>query len=154
MTEEEREKQREENRARYAQNRVAYLENKREYYQKRKKEIKKKNSLYKKLNPWTDRKYALSIKGKYRDYKKGAKSRGLKFEITLKDFSDFKGVKCHYCGDVFEEIGIDRVDNKLGYVKGNMESCCPICNRMKHAFTKKEFVEKCIKIAHNHINTI
>ena len=61
---------------------------------------------------------------------------------------------CHYCntepnlvflkgrynGD-FIYNGIDRVDNTLGYVEGNVVSCCKMCNIAKASYTKTEFLD-------------
>lgn len=46
---------------------------------------------------------------------------------------------CVYCGTK-ENIGVDRIDNQLGYTKENCCSACKDCNIMKGRFTKKHFV--------------
>ncbi len=54
--------------------------------------------------------------------------------------------KCEYCGKKIETIGIDRINNKIGYITGNIISCCKICNAMKSSQTQKAFVKQCKKI--------
>jgi len=36
--------------------------------------------------------------------------------------------------------GLDRIDNKNGYVKDNVVSCCTICNYAKHTLSYEEFM--------------
>lgn len=43
-------------------------------------------------------------------------------------------------------ISIDRIDSKIGYVKGNINLVCYIVNIMKQSFTKKDFIDFCEKI--------
>lgn len=59
---------------------------------------------------------------------------------------------CTYCGasaskavktkyEVFLANGIDRVDNSIGYLEGNVVSCCKTCNYMKRDLSVVEFLE-------------
>lgn len=36
--------------------------------------------------------------------------------------------------------GIDRMDNSLGYISGNVVTCCQICNRAKGAMLLEDFM--------------
>ena len=45
--------------------------------------------------------------------------------------------------------GIDRINNELGYVLDNCESCCYDCNIAKRVMIKDDFIMKCVKIASN-----
>lgn len=66
-----------------------------------------------------------------------------RFEVELTDeqITDLMNGECHYCGDaprIYREggrdvlrNGIDRVDSSLGYVPGNVVTCCGTCNKMK-----------------------
>lgn len=87
-----------------------------------------------------------SIGGKYRIYKHGAKVRNYEFEITKEEFMTLWQKNCVYCGNSIETIGIDRVNNKKGYILDNIVSCCIICNRMKMTMDKNDFIEQCKKI--------
>jgi hypothetical protein len=104
---------------------------------------------YAKKHPEIDRNYKQSAKGKIQTYKRGAKKRGLLFELTLDYFKENWNKNCYYCGEVINGIGLDRVDNSIGYIKENIVNCCPMCNRMKHAFYLKDFLIKCEKITIN-----
>lgn len=85
-------------------------------------------------------------------YAKAAAARnyewGISDPIALKLFSS----SCHYCGvepmnrftatrgtGYLMYNGIDRMDNKLGYVYGNVVPCCEICNRGKSSRSYEEF---------------
>lgn len=84
------------------------------------------------------------IKLKYRTYKFNAKRRGFTFDVTLDQMRDFLKSKCIYCEDA--ATGIDRVDNSLGYIDGNMVACCSICNHMKYILSRQDFIDKCRQI--------
>jgi hypothetical protein len=46
----------------------------------------------------------------------------------------------------FIHNGIDRVDNEIGYVRGNSAPCCTICNRMKRELSYSGFLNHVRKI--------
>lgn len=93
-------------------------------------------------------------------YKLRAKKENIDWKLSeeqcLKIFKD----KCFYCGaephrikkinsSNFTYNGIDRVDNKKGYIEGNVVSCCMRCNYMKSDLTEKEFIQHIKKIWDN-----
>jgi len=95
----------------------------------------------------------------FSNYKVGARTRDLVFELTKEDcFILFKDV-CHYCGrspmnnlllpsgSVMLYNGIDRVDNSQGYTSDNVVTCCSACNKSKHTRDKVDFIEHCIAVA-------
>jgi len=94
-------------------------------------------------------------------YKRNARKRKtpVAFELSFEEFCDLIGRNCYLCGAppsnraksargplVFLYSGIDRVDNSMGYVAGNVEPCCQICNRMKNVMGLKEFKSHIKKI--------
>ena len=60
-----------------------------------------------------------------------AKRRGYEFLLTKEEFLSFLGSYCRYCGISLDKIRLDRVDNKKGYILGNVVPCCIGCNRFK-----------------------
>ena len=46
--------------------------------------------------------------------------------------------------------GLDRIDSNLGYVSGNVVTCCTECNRMKLSMPYNYFINK-IKDIYNHM---
>ena len=88
----------------------------------------------------------------YLGYRNGAKKRGLEYRVSEKEFKRLCQQPCFYCGELpsrafkgnnhfgsFLHNGIDRIDNNLGYVKGNMTTACWTCNRAKRNFSVKDF---------------
>jgi hypothetical protein len=82
----------------------------------------------------------------YKKYKRSAKRRNLLFRLSFGDFKKFKDVPCRYCGAKLDRIRLDRIDNDLGYIPGNIDSCCYPCNSLKHVLDEKIFL--------NHVSAI
>lgn len=90
-------------------------------------------------------------------YRNGARSRDKEYSLTSVEFVSLVLQPCFYCGALprtrqvgnksFEANGVDRVDNALGYVEGNVVPCCTVCNLMKMTKDAVEFVEHCKRIA-------
>ncbi len=125
----------------------------REFYARNKERERNRNrERYRKMmieNPervreW-GRKYSKTNRGRFNSYKKQAKKRGYAFTITLEIFSKIVEKNCVYCGGS-SDVGIDRKNNKKGYVKLNMVPCCCRCNYMKRDFNEKDFINHCIKV--------
>lgn len=89
----------------------------------------------------------------YLGIKKSAEVRGYEFSVTKDDVFSLVFLPCHYCGsspsnekkNMFNNgnikyNGLDRLDNKKGYVKENIVPCCWVCNQNKKAMTKKDFL--------------
>ena len=68
---------------------------------------------------------------RYASYRYDAKKRSIPFFLTREEFLTFWQTNCHYCGDQLATIGIDRIDNGIGYTIDNCVSCCWECNRIK-----------------------
>jgi hypothetical protein len=88
-------------------------------------------------------------KKKYTNCINSAKYRKIDWDNNMtfgKCESLFKG-RCHYCGQKYEEggylLGIDRVDNNIGYTLDNVVTCCGICNYMKWTYSKDTFLHIC-----------
>ena len=89
-------------------------------------------------------------RGVYRHYKYGAKRRGIRFELSFEQFSGFWGKPCYYCGAPIERIGLDRVENRKGYVRGNVVACCKFCNMAKSDLSVWEYVRACALVTMRH----
>lgn len=65
-----------------------------------------------------------------------AKRRGLKWTLTLKEYTLLITLRCHYCQGPLPEIGtgLDRVDNDKGYIPTNVVPCCKRCNVVKNSY--------------------
>ena len=110
----------------------------------------------------------LCVKYKYKNYGFGAKKRNLEFILTINEFEKLIFNNCYYCNSKPNNIfkikfkrnkdaicyynGIDRIDNKVGYIITNCISCCSICNFMKSKMLQNEFllhIEKIYKKCQN-----
>lgn len=99
----------------------------------------------------------------YAGYKRGASVRNLDFDLGLEEFKTITQQPCYYCGIPPRQVihtahsklisythnGIDRINNEVGYVKGNIVACCTICNYAKGTQTMKEFVAWVARINKN-----
>lgn len=80
-------------------------------------------------------------------YKRSAKKRGIKFQISDRYFKTLSRSECHYCGAKPSPFnGVDRVDSSYGYIKKNCVSCCSDCNQMKWTMTREKFINHVRKI--------
>lgn len=101
----------------------------------------------------------------WQGYRRGAKMRDLKFELSKVEFFDLTQKNCFYCGQVpsrkratrikgkiqgFIFNGIDRFDSSKGYILENCVPACAECNIIKRDFTYKQFISRISKILHHH----
>jgi len=74
-------------------------------------------------------KHKFSILSQYKNYCRSAKRRKKRFSLSFDEFKLFFEIPCNYCGTITEGIiGLDRVDNNIGYIINNCVSCCKTCN--------------------------
>lgn len=88
----------------------------------------------------------------FSNYRWAAQNRGLAFELTKVEFRALTTSKCSYCGLTPSSVmrrgknvpyvynGIDRINNSVGYVVGNVETCCEQCNKAKRMMSREEFL--------------
>lgn len=82
------------------------------------------------------RKYNGTPAGRFRKAKWIARERGFEFTLSFDQYVALVSLPCHYCRDRLGDrtklgVGLDRLNNSVGYVVGNVVSCCGTCNRMK-----------------------
>lgn len=83
---------------------------------------------------------------KLKYYKRRAKNSNYDFSISDEHAIQlFQNKKCVYCGIERREYlhGIDRINNSLGYIEGNVVTCCQFCNEMKGSLDKDQFLSCC-----------
>lgn len=86
---------------------------------------------------WGRRGFRLAL-GHYRNT---SKRRGIPFLLT-EDHCGGPPSNFHSCESqraAYLYSGIDRIDSALGYVQGNVQPCCWICNRMKNTLNDVDF---------------
>lgn len=91
-----------------------------------------------------------SIDAKLRSYQHNASKRGYGFTLTREEFISLWQKPCHYCGIEIKSVGLDRVDNAIGYVFSNVVSCCSPCNYAKGDLTAEQFFAMCKRIVERH----
>lgn len=110
----------------------------------------KSTAKYKSFNPQkvkkSQYKHRKTSKGYYSSYKSGAIKRGHVFNLGLQEFVHLLANSCYYCGKA-EAMGVDRLNNSVGYTKENSVSCCHFCNRMKWTHPESYFLEHITQIA-------
>lgn len=86
----------------------------------------------------------------YLRYIDSAVKRQIDFNLPFVDAISMWDNNCYYCGDKIDGLGIDRVNNSIGYQIGNVVPCCTMCNGMKFTKTKNDFINQCHKISNYH----
>lgn len=96
-------------------------------------------------------------------YRTQARKRGLSFELSRDQFRTLTSGSCHYCGsppayiykpsrdrdgaDPYIYNGVDRMNNDLGYIAGNVATCCGVCNGAKSTMSSDQFLALVAKVA-------
>ncbi len=92
----------------------------------------------------------------YAAYQRRAKYKQWEFGITGEEFKTLVTSECYYCGAVPAQVykvrsnhggefiynGIDRLDNSLGYISGNVVPACGFCNCAKSTYGLDDFFSK------------
>lgn len=75
------------------------------------------------------------LKGRFLRARSVAKRKERLFLLTFEEYVNKVKEPCYYCNDFFprveQGIGLDRLDNTVGYVIDNVVSCCKNCNQIK-----------------------
>ena len=93
----------------------------------------------------------------FHNLKKSAKNRDYILEVDKSVVAEYIFNNCFYCDSppILTSYGksrniknntIDRIDNNIGYVVGNLRTLCEICNDFKNDLSEFDFFEKIIKI--------
>ena len=89
------------------------------------------------------KKHHSTLNSRFYHAKITAKRRQKTWELTLEQYSNLVAEPCFYCSNRLGPpsilgIGLDRLDNNMGYLPGNIVSCCGICNSIKGKFSSEE----------------
>lgn len=88
---------------------------------------------------------------KYSETKENAKRRGIRFDLTLEQFTEWLWkAPCYYCGDGSIPHGVDRLNNERFYDLSNTVACCGTCNAMKGTGTLRAFLTR-VKTIHDNL---
>ena len=101
----------------------------------------------------------------FRKSKVDARCRGLVWELSKETFLELVIAGCHYCGgrpsnchksyrrkdaENFLYNGLDRKDNGIGYLFGNVVTCCIRCNKAKGTLGYSEFLRYLKQVAEHY----
>ena len=91
---------------------------------------KRYNERWPERNKASLKKYAGSLKGRFRQGIATAKAKGLSWTLALEQFVQLSSQLCHYCKQPTTSTGValDRIDNDKGYSIDNVLPCCTRCN--------------------------
>jgi len=109
----------------------------------------------KKAGTWTNTRNQAKHQYPIQSYNKSAKNRGQDWKLSDQEAEVLFQSNCHYCDRPPSNVhytkkyysGIDRVDNTLGYVQGNVVACCKECNLAKHTRSADQFIDHCKRVA-------
>ena len=102
--------------------------------------------LWKKAHPdYNQKRYRENPELRLWYYKDRSRKRNIDWSLSDEQALLLFTSTCYYCGE--DGLGIDRIDNKLGYIPENCVSCCKECNTMKMDSTLEVFLNKVSKIA-------
>lgn len=96
--------------------------------------------------------------------KRNAISRNLKFDVTIEylwELFQKQGSKCalsgidislhkHKRNGIRATASLDRIDNNLGYIEGNVQWVHKHINICKHTYSNQEFIQMCNNVATLH----
>jgi hypothetical protein len=86
----------------------------------------------------------------WKTYKSKAGAAGTEFSLNRVEFVDLVTDYCFYCTAAPKPThGVDRVDNRKGYVRGNVVTCCRQCNVAKNDHSREDFESWAIRLGSN-----
>lgn len=94
--------------------------------------------------------YNYNPNGRFNKARHQSKQRNIKWTIKRTDYKQLIENPCYYCdGDLSVECGtgLDRIDNKKGYIINNVLPCCGSCNRTRGDRWTVEETKAMIKVA-------
>lgn len=100
----------------------------------------------------TNRVHHLTKIGKWGQQKQRIRvllKKGTLSDLTYEQWETFWQKPCSYCKTAIENVGIDRVDNNIGYIFSNCVACCYRCNVAKGNLTIEEWNRWRLDISQN-----
>lgn len=100
----------------------------------------------------------------YLTYKNAAARNERIWDLSRDQVQKLFDSNCFYCGLEpsnratarkwqIKYSGLDRKDNNIGYIVGNVVPCCKICNLAKRTLSEEEFIEWIKRVHKNLVNT-
>lgn len=126
----------------YKNNREKVLARKKKWYYENHEEVKcrKRENRIKYRDDYLhytkDRRNKIKYTVKYRftQAKSTAKGRDLDWDISFECYDELIQNPCHYCFNSLHKetgVGLDRINNNIGYNLNNVLPCCGSCNKIR-----------------------
>lgn len=98
-----------------------------------------------------DRNWSRSPRGRWISAQRQAKKREKEFSLTLEEYWEAISKPCYYCDNKFGKpvtagMGLDRLNNNVGYCLGNIVSCCKNCNTVRSNLLTSEEMKAVIAL--------
>jgi hypothetical protein len=126
-----------------------------EYYVRNKNSIIKRTTNYRKQHLAEYRIYSKknsrTEKTRYRIAAAQAKRREKEFKLSFEEYKSAISLPCYYCNyqigvPVEKSVGLDRLDNSIGYEIGNVVSCCAACNNIRNNTLSPEETKAAVQL--------
>lgn len=92
--------------------------------------------------------YNKSFNGKWTQIVSKCKKLGQELGLTKEECIELWQQPCHYCSKSLigaQGLSLDRINNNLSYIKGNVLPCCGTCNKIRNKFLTVEEMEVAMK---------
>ena len=91
-----------------------------------------------------NRKRRESLEAHYKICRRSARTKKLEFTYSEEEFKALVEMPCYYCDTMDEKgfVGIDRMNQSLGYIQSNGVSCCAMCNWLKGSLDSATFIKR------------
>jgi hypothetical protein len=94
--------------------------------------------------------YQLTAVSRFPKAKRQALKRDKEWKLTFDEYAALISKPCYYCNNqlgttISFGIGLDRLDNNLGYLIANVVPCCKYCNSIKNDFITAEETKLLVK---------
>lgn len=90
-----------------------------------------------------ERRYSRTLNGRFVQARSRAARRGLTWRITAAQYATLVSRPCSYCGGPLPLAGggLDRINNRRGYVFENVRPCCTTCNTVRNNLIRPNAME-------------
>lgn len=83
--------------------------------------------------------------------RQSARTRGYEWSLSEDQYQSLVLMNCSYCGAGPSPInGVDRIDNAVGYLSGNVTTACSHCNYAKRGMSPSEFIAWARRVVLHH----
>lgn len=84
-----------------------------------------------------------TVRGRYCRLREDTKKRNIIASITEEQYANLISQPCYYCNNILGTkvvcgVGLDRINNNIGYELNNVLPCCNFCNTVKNYLLSPE----------------